>query len=85
MGVVQDSQRLKHSVIRILGKEFKHDFDEFSLILNNIEKTTAGYTLQGKFHAYSIGRFRFSLSFEGEKYLLTVRKMFLPGDKQEHN
>lgn len=83
--MVYETQRLKHSVIQILGKEFKHDLDEFSLTLNNIEETPNGYNLQGKFHAYSIGRFRFSLSFEGEKYLLTIRKMFLPGDHAEHH
>ena len=85
MNMVQDIQRLKHSVIQILGKEFKHDFDEFSLILSNVEKTPNGYVMRGKFHAYSLGRYRFTLSLEGEKYLLTVRKMFLPGDKPEQH
>lgn len=83
--MVDGVQRLKHSVIQILGKEFKHDFDEFSLVLNDVEKTSNGYNIHGKFHAYSIGRFRFSLKLEGEKYLLTVRKMFLPGDRPEHD
>lgn len=83
--MVDQVQRLKHSVIQILGKEFKHDFDEFSLILNSIEKTANGYDIHGKFHAYSIGRFRFSLRLEGGKYLLTVRRMFLPRDRPEHD
>jgi len=65
--MVHESQRLRHLAISILGKEFKHDFDEFSLILSNIEKTTKGYTLQGKFHAYSLGRYRFTLLHDGAK------------------
>ena len=82
--MVQEIQRIKHIVIDVLGKEFKHDFDEFSLILGEIDKNQRGYTVQGKFHAYSLGRYRFTLQFEGEKYTLTVKKMFLPGDKPEH-
>lgn len=83
--MVQEFQRLKHATIRILAKEFKHDFDEFSLILNSFEKTPKGYMLEGKFHVYSLGRYRFSLKLEGEKYFLTLRKMFLPGDVQHHD
>ena len=82
--MVQEVQRLKHVVISVIGNEFKHVFDEFSLVLNEVDKTQSGYIVHGKFHAYSLGRYSFTLQFEGEKYTLTVRKMFLPGDRLEH-
>jgi len=44
--MVQEIQRLKHILIDVLGKEFKDDFDEFSLILNEIDKTQGCYTIQ---------------------------------------
>jgi len=85
MVMTKEVQRFRHLAISTIGKEFKHDFDEFSLIISSIEKTAKGYTLQGKFHAYSLGRFRFTLQYNKEKYILIIRKMFLPGDKLEHD
>jgi|GEM_PF-1835167 len=78
-------QRFKHLAIDVFGEEFKYDFDEFSLILSSIEKTANGCLIYGKFHVYSLGRYRFILRFEGEKHTLAIKKMFLPDDKREHD
>ena len=83
--MVQKVQRFRSLAINTLGEEFKHDFDEFSLMLSDIEKTAKGYALQGKFHAHSLGRHRFTLQYNKDKYTLIIRKIFLPSDKPEHD
>lgn len=51
--MVQGVQRFMHLVINTLGKEFKHDSDEFSLILSSVEKNRKrAYTAGKVSHMY---------------------------------